>query len=371
MRRVSRPVRLLIILALTFGQGFCLGFGPPRLAARDLDDSALWPHQVGLMARVASPPVGSAAALLVDVATRTRLFAKNAETRLAPASTTKMVTALVALERGDLGDEVTVRSEDLAIGSFAGLLGGEVWKLEDLLYALLLSSDNAAALVIARHIAGSETAFVALMNEQVARWGLRDTHFVNPHGFDDPEHYSTAADLAEIALRCLENPVFARIVSTREHQVGWRTLVNLNQLLGSYEGAQGVKTGTTDQAGQCLVSLVLRPGGKALCVILGSPDRYQDSRLLLDYYFAHFRVLALRLGPKGLNRIREPDGHDLVLVADERPQVLLPQWQLPWLRVQRVCTGMGPWEPGVRAGTARFHLGNAVLAEVPLYVTAP
>ncbi|MCL6429959.1 MAG: D-alanyl-D-alanine carboxypeptidase [Anaerolineae bacterium] len=371
MGRASGPVRLLIILALALGQGFCVGFGPPRLSARDVDDNALWPHQVRLLGELSVPAVSSAAALLLDAGTGTRIYEKHASARLAPASTTKMVTALVAIERGHLDDTVTIYPADLTVESLLGLRVGETWSLEDLLYALLLSSDNAAALAIARHVAGSEAAFVSLMNEQVTRWGLRDTHFANPHGLDDPEHYSSAADLAEIALRCLENPVFAAIVRTRERRAGWRTLVNLNELLRSYEGAQGVKTGTTAAAGQCLVSIASRPGGRAVCVVLGSDDRYRDTRLLLDYYFAHYRAFGLQLGPKGLNRVREPDGREQVLIMDGHPQVLLPLWQLPWLRLHRVVPPLGPDEGGTAAGLACFRLGSAVLAEVPLQAVAP
>lgn len=371
MSRASRPVRLLIIIALALGQGFCVGFGPPRLSARDVDDNALWPHQVRLLGDLSAPAPGSVAAVLLDAGTGTRIYEKQANAQLAPASTTKMVTAYLALARGNLDDRVVITAGDLAVDSVLGLTPGEVWSLEDLVYALLLSSDNAAALAIARHIAGSEAAFVALMNEQVERWGLRDTHFANPHGLDDPEHYSSAADLAEIALRCLENPVFAEIVRTREHQVGWRTLVNLNELLRSYDGALGVKTGTTAGAGQCLVSAVSRPEGRAICVVLGSDDRYRDTRVLLDYYFAHYRGFGLELGPKGLNRVRLPDGREQVLVMDGKPQVLLPLWQLPWLRVERVPPAVSSSEGGMAPGVARFRLGGTVLTQVSLQAVAP
>jgi D-alanyl-D-alanine carboxypeptidase (penicillin-binding protein 5/6) len=371
VRQVPKTLRYLIVLLLVMGQSLCVGFGPPRLAARDFDDLSLWPQQVRQLANTAPPTTGATAALLLDVPTQTLLYAKNHQQRLPPASTAKMMTALVALERGTLSDRVVVQAADLKTRSFIDLRPGEVWTLEDLLYALLLPSDNVAALVIARHIAGSEEAFVELMNEQAARWGLRDTRFANPHGLDDPQHYSTALDLAQIALHGLADPAFAQIVSTPQRSVGRRQLTNLNQLLGAYEGAAGVKTGTTDQAGQCLVATATRRHGQVLSVVLGSADRYQDSRLLLDSYFANYVTLPLNLGPKGLNSIRRPDGSEAVLVLRDERWALLPLWQKPWLRTQRVCPVVGPEDSRSLAGTARFTVGRVVLAEMPLYALAP
>ncbi len=369
--RASRPARLLIVFILLLGHGLTVGFGPPRLAAQDMDDAALWPAQVHGLVRMAPPRIDATAALMLEMATQTVLYQKDAGRRLPPASTTKMMTALLAIERGKLDDKVTVQASDLNVESLTGLQAGEVWRLEDLLYALLLSSDNAAAVAMARHIGGSEAGFVQMMNQQAALWGLKDTHFANPHGYDDPQHYSSAHDLAEIAKRGLANPVFAHIVATREHQVGWRDLTNLNELLGAYEGTKGVKTGTTDLAGQCLVSAVGRPGGQVLTVVLGSTDRYSDTRQLLDYYYATYSTVSLQLGPKGLNATRGPDGAEQVLVLPEERKALLPIWELPWLRVQRIAPGLASGSPTGPGGTARFLLARSLLAEMPLELSAP
>ncbi len=369
MKQPSRALRAWFLLLLVLGQGFCAGFGPPRLAARDFDRAGLWPEQVRqLVALGRQPQVSATAALLVDVGSQAVLYQKNATQRLAQASTTKMMTALVALERGNLSDIVVVQPADLAVESATGLTAGESWTLEDLLYALLLPSDNAAAVVIARHVAGSEAAFVALMNTKAAEWGLKDTHFMNPHGLDEPDHHSSASDLAQIALRGMAQPIFARMVSTPERQVGRRTLRNSNELLGSYQGAEGVKTGTTDLAGQCLVAAAGRVDGQVLAVILGSTDRYQDSRALLDYYYANYCTVALSLGPKGINVIRQGDGARAVLALRGQPAAFLPRWQLPWLQVVRIPQAGAA---GEAAGTARFSAGEQLVAEQPLDALAP
>ncbi len=371
MRQLSGSQRFLIVLLLVLGQGFCVGFGPARLAARDVDATPLWPQQVRRLVHMAPPAMEAGAALLLDEQSQMVLYEKNANQRWAPASTTKMMTALVALESGELDDQVVVQASDLTVDSAVGLAAGEEWTLEDLLYILLLPSDNAAARVIARHIAGSEEAFVALMNAKAESWGLHDTHFANPHGLDDPQQYTSAHDLAEIALHGLAQPEFAKIVATSEWQAKGRVFRNLNQLLGTYPGAEGIKTGTTDAAGECLVSAVSRPDGAAICVILGSNDRYRDSRLLLDYYFATYCSVALTLGPKGLNRVLGVDGKEAVLVLRDERRVLLPRWQLPWLWVQRTGQAPVPSNPSGIVGSARFVVGPALIAELPLYAAAP
>ena len=277
---------------LFLGPGLALTSGPePAAKAAPVEL-----HPAVLLTPARAPQVEASEALLVDLRSQTVLYQKNADRPVAPASTTKMMTALVAIEYGSLSDTVVIQPADLREGTGVGLAPGEQWTLKDLLYDLLLSSDNTAAVAIARHVGGSEQAFVALMNQQAADWGLSETHFVNPHGLDEPGHYSSARDLAQIALHGLNDPTFAQIVGTREYRVGPHTLVNLNQLLGAYPGIEGVKTGTTEAAGQCLVAAAERPTGNVLCVVLGSTDRYADAQALLDYYYTSYHTFTLSLG---------------------------------------------------------------------------
>jgi hypothetical protein len=164
-----------------------------------------------------------------------------------------------------------------------GLAASEVLTVRDLLYGLLLPSGNDAAVALAEHVAGSEDAFVKLMNEAAAVLGLAETHFANSHGLDDSEQRSSAADLLKLAEADLAFPLFAEIVAQPSAYAAGRSLVNTNQLLGIYRGADGVKTGTTTAAGECLVASATRGGHRLLAVVLGSTDRYGDAEKLFDY----------------------------------------------------------------------------------------
>lgn len=337
---------------------------PPLLVSGTSPQWRLYPSQVRQVARLGQrPDLSAKAALLVDVDSQTILYEKEARRRLPPASTTKIMTAILALEKGKLNDRVTVPANLQVEGSLMGLQPGETLTLEELLYGLLLPSGNDAALVIAQHIGGSVEAFVAAMNAKAQALGLTDTHFENPNGLDGPNHYSSARDLWLLASYALRNPVFAKIVSTRTATVAGRELVNRNELLSSYPDADGVKTGTTDLAGECLVASVQRGGHRALVVILGSQDRYADARALLDYYFAHHGWLTLQLPKNALARVRDRQGQAYALSLVDRREVFLPRWEWPF--VHPVIT-LAAEQKGVPSGTARFRAGPLILGDVPV-----
>ncbi|MDQ0286988.1 D-alanyl-D-alanine carboxypeptidase (penicillin-binding protein 5/6) [Desulfofundulus luciae] len=235
------------------------------------------------------------------------LYQKNASSPMYPASTTKILTAIIALEHSRLDEVVTVPREATRVeGSAIGLQEGERLTMEDLLYALLLASANDAAVAIAEHVAGSVPAFAALMNEKARSIGARSSNFQNPSGLPDPRHYTTAYDLALIARYAMHNPVFRTIVSTRFKQIHrpdadrskgppQEHLWNHNRLLSRYEGAIGVKTGYTIEAGQCLVAAAQRNDRELIAVILNSQGAavYSDARALLDYGFSAFKPVQL------------------------------------------------------------------------------
>ena len=249
---------------------------------------------------VALTGVSARGAVLMEASSGEVAFGQNENARLPMASTTKIMTALVALESMDPKTPVTIPPEAVGIeGSSIYLVTGEVLTLEQLLYALLLESANDAAAAIALAVSGSIEAFAEAMNQRAAQLGLTDTHFVNPHGLDDENHYTTARELALIAKAALEIPLFREICSTERKTIplhgeeGTRLLLNHNRLLGSYEGCIGVKTGYTKRTGRCLVSAARRDGVTLIAVTLNAPDDWRDHTAMLDYGFALYESVTL------------------------------------------------------------------------------
>jgi D-alanyl-D-alanine carboxypeptidase len=260
------------------------------------------------------PPTVGCEACLVISDTGDTLFQRNAAAELPNASTTKMMTAVLTVRAGVLGDEVRV-SDTAATAGGGGLdlKAGQVWSVEALLAALLLSSSNDAAIALAEHVSGSQEAFVASMNAQARRLELDHTAFVTPHGLDTAGHYSSAADLAIIAGELLAEPVLREIVGLREAAVegpeGTVTIQNRNLLLESYRGAVGIKTGYTLGAGNALVSAAVRRKRRLIGVVLRSADSFADSRALLDYGFAKLRrSVLLKRGAEVGTVVLDPAG---------------------------------------------------------------
>lgn len=231
--------------------------------------------------------VSAAAAVLMDADSGRLLYEKNGEKRMLIASTTKLMTALVALEQGGLQQEITVTGGHMEEGSSMYLRPGEKLTLETLLYGLLLSSGNDAALAVTECMGGA-VPFVARMNEKAAELGMENTHFANPNGLDDEAHYSTAEDMAKLAAAAMDDPVLRRVASTKTARIGGRTLTNHNKLLSRVEGCVGLKTGYTRAAGRTLVSCAERDGVRLVAVTLQDGDDWNDHASL---YEQGFRVL--------------------------------------------------------------------------------
>ena len=260
-----------------------------------------------------NPVTTSDSHILMDYESMVILDSKEMHKLQFPASTTKIMTGILAIEHGNLDDIVTIDQEvvDLTYGSHIALEPGEQLPLKDVLYALLLRSANDGALAIAKHISGSIEDFVELMNEKAEEIGALNTNFVNPHGLHDENHVTTAYDLALMARYAMENPTFREYVNTTAYTIEAteikeepRYLYTTNKLLRSsmnidydgqavpitYEGAQGVKTGYTEEASNCLVSYAQRDGQQLLTVVLKSPSTqvYVDTHKLLNYGFSNF-----------------------------------------------------------------------------------
>ncbi len=249
------------------------------------------------------PSLSAESAVLIEARDGKILCEKNAHERMAMASTTKIMTALVAVEHGKLDRVVSVSADAVGVeGSSIYLYAGEKMTLCDLLAAMLLESANDAAAAIAIEVGGSIELFCNMMNEKAAELGLEDTNFKNPHGLYDEEHYTTAYELALIAKEVLKTEVIKKIVATKKMTVepiegSIRVLYNHNKLLSMYEGATGVKTGFTKKSGRCLVGSAMRDGLELITVTLNAPDDWNDHKCLFDFGFENFSVI--RIAKKG------------------------------------------------------------------------
>lgn len=243
--------------------------------------------------QIAPPQFSAGAVLAQDLETGKILYAKNINQRLSPASTTKIMTALVAEDYFQPDDVLTVSSASAVGGSSMDLHVGEKLTFRSLLYGMMLNSGNDAAFTIAVNYPGGLGAFVEKMNEKVTSLGLSNTHFQNPAGFDAVGHYSSAYDLAKIATLVTKSPTLSRVVSTKETSITSvdqnksHYLKNLNQLLGE-NGVIGIKTGFTELAGENLVGLVERDGHKVLTVVLSSNDRFGETKNLMDWIYNNY-----------------------------------------------------------------------------------
>src|SRR3989304_5644564 len=253
----------------------------------------------GAPAQASAPAFSSPSAILMDAKNGLILAEKSAYEKRPIASTTKIMTAILAMQRKSLDDTATVSPEAAdAGGSELALSPGEQRTIEELLYGLMLRSANDASIVLAEEVGESTSNFVNLMNEEAEKIGAKKTHFVNPHGLYDPNHYSTAYDLALIARYGLKNPLFAQIVSTKERAISWPgsptpvVIENRNKLLRQYPYAIGIKTGYVKESGYCLVGAAAKNGVQLITVILGAPSSkvtYEDTIKLLEYGFNNFK----------------------------------------------------------------------------------
>lgn len=241
------------------------------------------------------PSFSARAVLIKDLETGTVLFQKDANISYPIASVTKIMTAIIANEYFQHADVLTVNRSANIPGSRVGLTSGESLTFLSLLYGMLLNSGNDAAFALAENYPGGVLSFVSAMNKKALELGLVNTHFDNPAGFDSPNHYSSASDMAKITQEALKNHTLAKIFATRETNIvsvdknQTHHLFNLNKLLSNVSGVLGVKTGTTVAAKENLVTLVERQGHRVLFVVLGSSDRFGETTSLIDWVYTNFQ----------------------------------------------------------------------------------
>ena len=318
-------------------------------------------------ARIPQLYTSAEAAAVVDVSSGRILYSKHGDKRMRIASLTKVMTAIVAIEQGNLADLVTVSKNAAGKeGSSIYLKAGEKVSLSTLLYGLMLRSGNDAAVAIAEHVGGSLEGFVFMMNEKAAQLGMTDTHFSNPSGLDEEGHYSTANDLAKLTAYALKNPVFREIVKTKVKRLPnpndtWDYIWgNKNKMLHLYEGADGVKTGYTKLARRCLISSATRGGQQIAAVTLNDSNDWADHARMLDYGFKHFPLT--QLARKG-----EPvDGTKLAIGSD----FFYPLAEEEKSRISKKTVLGDPHSVSYRLGELgrlQISLDDEVVASLPLY----
>lgn len=240
------------------------------------------------------PPAITAHSIIIqDISSKSLLYSRDPDTPLLPASTTKLMTALIALDTYQLGDTLTVKQEDHAVGHTMHLVQGETITVESLLYGLLVESGNDAALTLATNHPDGYDGFVNAMNAKAQELHLTNTTYRNPSGVENYNHLTTTRDLAILAAHISQIPLLSDITSTQSITVTDTSgtishhLENTNKLLGSLDGVIGMKTGWTERAGECLVTYVEREGRGVITVVLGSQDRFGDTAKLIDWVYNH------------------------------------------------------------------------------------
>ena len=322
----------------------------------------LWPGLLIHTMAAEAPAVSAASAVLLDAESGRILYARNENEERAIASITKLMTALVAAEYlDDLSQTITIQKEWTGIeGTSLYLKAGEEISLETLLYGLLLHSGNDAAVALAAHCAGDVETFVGWMNQRARDLGMTGTHFSDPNGLGDEDHYSTALDMARLGAACLKNPVVAKIVATKSIVLEGRSFTNHNKLLWQYEGCTGMKTGYTRQAGRTLVSSAERDGQKLVCVTLSDGNDWADHKALLDYGFETYprQVLAEEGGTLRRMTVEESLLRQVPVVARDTVAYPLKEGEQITAKIQLPKTARAPVTQGEIAGTVTFYKGE-------------
>jgi len=303
-------------------------------------------------------------------------FAKNAEKRHYPASLTKIMTAVIALESGNLEETVMVNQTE-SEGTVIDLQTGDKLTLEELLKAALICSANDATVAIAEYVGGRYNNFIHMMNVKAKALGAFNSHYTNTNGLHDPGHYCTAYDMALITRYALHNPQFAGLVQTREATIKWQhperelTVLNSNRLLFSgYPGINGVKTGTTAMAGNCLIASATRNGKQLIAVVLSSADRYYDARVLLNYGFEEIHpLIILSAGePAVAVAIQEGETSTVDVIVKNDLELYLAEKDIAYLerKIYLPKVIKAPVQKGEKLGYVVYYLGGQELGRSDL-----
>ncbi len=326
------------------------------------------------------PEVTAKSAIVIDQRTGRILYSKNINEKRSMASTTKIMTAIVAIENGNMNDYVKVSKKACQVGgSSIWLEENEILPLEELIYGLMLKSGNDASYAIGEHIGnGDINKFIDMMNRKAIELGALDTSFVNTHGLDHEDHHTTAYDLARISAYGMDNEKFRSIVSTKEKSISWpncqwsRYLKNTNKMLWLYEGSNGIKTGFTNKAGRCLVSAADKNHMELISVVLHSNDIWTDSQAILDYVYNNYSpLLIIKKNEfiKSIEVINGMENHCNVYSGDD---IIIPieNEEKKDLRIE-FCLPKKVYAPTMKeqiVGDINVYIGDDLIVQEDVYV---
>ena len=350
----------IIVIAL-------IGLGYPVYGTADAEQPVL----------PAPPEVSARTALVMDVNTGKILYDKKGEEKIFPASTTKIMTALLALENGNLAQKVKVSQNAAGVeGSSIYLTKDEIIPLEDLLYGLMLRSGNDAATAIAEEVGGNLEGFVEMMNRRAADIGAENTHFMNPSGLHHEEHYTTAKDMAMIAREAMQNPDFKKVAASKtwvcdRGEGKYNYFYNKNKVVYQYEGGTGIKIGYTQAAGRTLVASSERDGIELICVVMDAPNWFQDTYRLMDYVYNLYEPVTVLPGERPLKASFVGGGDKSYAMVGLKEDIVCPiikggitNISVKYTIPKKVRAPIQRWQ---EAGTLDIYMDDVYLFSKPLY----
>ncbi|MDD4564051.1 MAG: D-alanyl-D-alanine carboxypeptidase [Eubacteriales bacterium] len=353
MRRISIIILIVLLVGLAF----------PSYSIEDVQQ--------------APPCVSALTAILIEANSGEALYEKKAEEKAYPASVTKIMTALLAIENGDLDKMVKVSQNAVGVeGSSIYLEKGERITLRDLVYGLMLRSGNDAAIAISEEIGGSTENFVIMMNKRARELGALNTNFMNPNGLHNPEHYTTAKDMAIISKAAMENSEFKQVAETKSWVTDrgegkYNYFYNKNKVVYQYDGGTGIKIGYTKAAGRTLVASSERNGMELICVVMNAPDWFQDTYKLMDYAYNQYENMTITDGQRPIKAVKILDGNKDFALIGTKDDVICPvrkEYESK-ISVEYVLQGdkKAPINRWQKAGQLKIYVNDNYLFSEPLY----
>lgn len=325
------------------------------------------------------PPPGISAqtAIMIEAKSGEVLYEKNADEKAYPASITKILTALLAIENGDLDKKVKISPNASGVeGSSIYLEVGEKIALRDLVYGLMLRSGNDAAIAISEEIGGSKDQFVAMMNNRAKELGAVNTHFANPNGLHDPDHYTTARDMALIAQAAMKNEEFRKVAAAKSWETNrgegkYNYFYNKNKVVYQYDGGNGIKIGYTKAAGRTLVASSERDGMVLICVVMNAPNWFQDTYQLMDYAYSQYVTAKIAPGQRPIKAVKIQGGDKDFVLIGPKEDITCPvkKDSDSKISIEYVLTGKpkAPVSRWQEAGELKIYVDGTYLYATPLY----